>query len=121
MSLLLRPCRCVAPLLLLALLAGCGNDVGPVDIPAAASIETAAGAGQSAEVGETLGVAPAVLVKDSSGNPIRGIEVHFVARRGTIANATAKTNDRGIASAGTWRLPERSGNDTIVASVPGVT
>jgi len=104
-----------------ATIIACRNDVGPTELPAAASVETAGGTGQSAEVGEALGVAPAVLVRDSAGRPIRGIEVHFTARRGTIARASARTDDRGIASAGIWRLPERSGLDTIVASVTGVT
>lgn len=110
----------IATVALVGSLTACGDDGARPDPEPAASIEVSAGGGQAAEVGETLPVAPAVLVRDSAGRPLAGVVVNFVARAGQVARASARTNGGGIASPGAWRLPERSGLDTLVATVSGV-
>lgn len=101
------------------ILTACGDGTAPAARPAA-SLEVAAGAGQSGEVGDVLAVAPRVLVRDSAGAPLRRALVTFVVRRGHIAVAQARTGSDGTASPGTWQLGEQSGPDTLVATVQGV-
>ena len=115
-----RASGAILPIILLVL-TGCGDDGVRSDPARAASIEVSAGGGQEAEVGETLPIAPAVLVRDSAGRPLPGVVVDFTARAGQVAVASARTTASGVASAGTWRLPERSGRDTVVATVSGLT
>ena len=110
-----------ASVLAILLLTACGDDGVRSDPARAASIEVSAGGNQAGEVGETLPVAPSVLVRDSAGRPLAGVLVNFTARAGQVASASARTNASGVASAGTWRLPERSGRDTVVATVSGLT
>ena len=101
-------------------LSACGDGAAPSTKPAA-SIDVSTGAGQSAEVGEELAVAPAVIVRDSAGQPVSGALVTFSVRRGSIERTSARTSRNGIASPGRWRLPESSGLDTLVAIVAGVS
>lgn len=110
----------VATLALAGALTACGDDGIQPNPARAASIEVSAGGGQVAEVTETLPIAPAVLVRDSGGRPLAGVVVSFVARAGQVARASARTNASGVASPGPWRLPERSGLDTLVATVSGL-
>ena len=93
----------------------------PGDVSTGAySLQAAAGAtAQSALIGTSVSVDPAVIVKDSRGNVLAGQTVVFTvtAGNGTVANPTATTNAQGIASAGTWTLGGIAGTNTVEAKV----
>lgn len=106
----------------LGLLAGACSDSGTSDIGdvtvRAALLEAAPGtATQSAEVGTTVAVAPAVVVKDGSGNVMAGQTVVFVvtAGNGVVSNPVTTTDAQGVATAGSWRLGTAAGANTVEA------
>lgn len=85
----------------------------------AASLQASAGAtGQSAAVGTAVGVAPAVVVRSASGQPVAGATVRFTvtAGGGSVANPTVVTDAQGIASAGRWTLGATAGANAVQAS-----
>jgi hypothetical protein len=87
-----------------------------------ATLTKLAGDNQTAQVGTPVAVNPRVLVSDLSGNGVAGVTVDFTVTlgNGTIANASAPTNDVGRAFAGTWTLGPLSGVNTLTASSPGL-
>jgi adhesin/invasin len=88
-------------------------------VGAPASIEGVAGEGQTATVGSAVPVAPAVLVKDVSGNPVAGIPVNFTAKSGggSVAGADQITGADGKATVGTWTLGTKAGANTLEARI----
>ena len=88
----------------------------------ATTVSKQAGDNQAAPVGTDVGVAPAVLVRDASGNPVAGVQVGFTVALGggSIAGGTATTNQLGIASSGNWTLGPSAGPNTLTASVTGL-
>src|SRR5688500_15763767 len=82
-------------------------------------LQVASGADQPAAPGTAVPVAPAVLVKSSSGTPLSGQIVRFAVKAGggTITNTTATTNASGIASSGTWTLGGIEGTNVVEATV----
>jgi hypothetical protein len=113
---------CTTSVLALALFAGACSDSSSASGPsgvdqvtggAAASLAVVAGGtAQSAETGNAVAVAPAVVVKDGSGNVLPGLTVSFVvtAGGGSVANATTTTNAQGIATAGSWKMGSEGTN-----------
>jgi Invasin, domain 3/Filamin/ABP280 repeat/Bacterial Ig-like domain (group 1) len=104
------------------------RDFAPVTSPPIAlgvgdpsSIELVAGDDQSATVGQAVPIAPAVLVRDATGNPLSGIPVTFTvtAGDGTVTDATPVTGDDGVATVGEWRLGPEVGGNTLSAEVAG--
>jgi hypothetical protein len=85
----------------------------PATLEASGSLPSTAPAGQS--------VAPAVLVRDSRGQPVPGAAVTFqvTAGGGSVSSATATTNNSGVATV-TWMLGTEQGVNTLVASIPSV-
>jgi glucose/arabinose dehydrogenase len=76
---------------------------------------------QSANVGTAVPTAPAVLVRNASGNPQQGVAVTFsvASGGGSVQNGTATSGANGIASAGSWTLGSSTGPQTLTASAPG--
>jgi len=93
-----------------------------VGVGAPASIESAAGGGESAVVGTAVPTAPAVLVRDADGNPLPGIPVSFkVASGGGAATGrTPVTGSDGVATVGGWTLGPKVGANTLRATLSGL-
>ena len=88
-----------------------------------ASIEKTAGDGQTATAGTAVATAPAVIVKDASGNPLSGVVVSFAVASGggSVTGANPITNASGIAAIGSWTLGAAAGNNTLSASAGSLT
>jgi adhesin/invasin len=93
-----------------------------VGVGAPASIEAAAGGGESAVVGTAVPTAPAVLVRDAEGNPLPGIPVSFkvTAGGGTATGRTPITGSDGVATVGGWTLGPKVGTNTMQATLSGL-
>jgi hypothetical protein len=107
--------------------AACSDSPGGVTpsglAPSAAVMDAAAAAsGQSADVGTAVAVAPAVVVRNGSGDPVAGTLVRFAVTRGggTVAVASARTDTDGLASAGEWTLGTAPGPNEVTATVAGL-
>jgi len=89
---------------------------------AAASVTISAGNGQSATVGSTLPLDPAVTVADQFGNPVAGTTVTFAVTGGggSLTGATPLTNAAGLATLGSWTLGTTAGSNTLSATVGGL-
>ena len=81
------------------------------------------GDGQQATVGEPVQTIPVVAVGDQHENPVPGVTVSFqvTAGGGTIQNATATTDEDGLASVGRWTLGTVVEPQSLRASVSGLT
>jgi invasin-like protein/filamin/ABP280 repeat protein len=93
-----------------------------VGVGAPASIESAAGGGESAVVGTAVPTPPAVLVRDADGNPLPGIPVSFkvTAGSGTASGRTPVTGSDGVATVGGWTLGPKVGANTLQATLSGL-
>jgi 6-phosphogluconolactonase (cycloisomerase 2 family) len=92
--------------------------VGP-----AASVKISAGDKQSVVAGTAVGLPPAVLVTDQTGNPIPNVSITFAVASGagTIAGASQiATSANGIAAVGGWTLGVTAGPNTLTASSTGL-
>jgi hypothetical protein len=90
-------------------LAACSDPSGP---PKPAKIALSGTLPASAPVGSSL--SPSVLVTDANGQPVGGVDVTFTASAGgTVAAGSARTNDSGIASPGSWTLSTTVGTNTL--------
>jgi uncharacterized protein YjdB len=78
---------------------------------------------QTALVGTTLPISPAVVVSDADGFPVSGAAVTFsvTAGGGTITGADATTNASGIARVGSWTLGNDAGSNVLAAIAAGTT
>jgi Tol biopolymer transport system component len=87
------------------------------------SVVLSGGDGQTAMAGTTVPIAPAVKVTDASGNPVSGTTVNFFVESGggSLTGATATTNASGIASAGSWKLGNVAGPNTLTAGAVGLS
>ncbi len=93
----------------------CGDD-GP---PPPALVQPASVLSQTGTVGGPVASAPAVIVRDGSGNPLPGVRVSFAvaAGGGSVAAATATSDMNGRASVGTWTLGTVPGENAVEAAV----
>lgn len=68
--------------------------------------------------GGVLKTAPAVVVRDSRGNPLTGVSIQWrvQAGGGTVVDAATQTDGQGQASA-LWKLPDQQGTYAVVASL----
>jgi hypothetical protein len=89
----------------------------------AAQLAIVAGNQQSAVVGTSVSVAPAVKVSDQYGNGISGVAVNFAVSQGggSVTGASQSTNANGVATAGTWILGTVAGANALSVTTPGVT
>jgi adhesin/invasin len=78
---------------------------------------------QSAGAGELVASPPSVRVNDANGNPVPNVQVTFsvTGGGGALTGATPTTNAQGIATVTSWRLGGVTGNNTVSASVTGVS
>ncbi len=88
-----------------------------------ANVAIVAGNGQTAPVGSTLPIAPAVRVTDAGGTPLQDVTVTFAVTggNGSITGATPLTNASGIATLGSWTLGTVAGPNALSATVSGLT
>ena len=88
-------------------------------VGAPASVEIAAGDGQTTAVGTRVDTPPAVLVHDAGGTPVANVAVTFAVAlgSGTIAGGEAVTGADGVAAVGRWTLGGAPGANTLTATV----
>ncbi len=89
----------------------------------AASITMNAGNNQTATVNSNVPVAPSVLVRDASSNPVSGVSVTFAAATGggSVGGSPAITDASGIATVGSWTLGTTAGANTLTATSAGLS
>jgi hypothetical protein len=105
---------------LVTVTAGDVTSAADVVVNSTASLEIAEGNGQSAAAGAAVPTAPAVRVREGTGNPVPGVAVRFTVgtASGTVTGESQTTGADGIARVGSWRLGA-SGVNTLSASVEG--
>ena len=90
---------------------------------AATQIAVNAGDNQTATAGSVVATAPSVMVKDANNNPVSGVSVTFANGTGGSVSGTmtATTGSDGIAAfAGTWRVGNSVGSNTLTATSTGL-
>ena len=94
---------------------------------AAATVAANSGSGQFATVATAYAAPLTAIVKDSSGNPVSGVNVTFTVQGslatfpGSVNSATAPTNAQGIATSPTITASTAAGTVGILAQVTGLT
>ena len=112
-----RAHRLTAALALLVV--GCGDPVGP---PRPASLALVSGADQEAEVTSSLTTPLAVRVVDSRNRAVPGTLVRWsVTNGGGSLSADSVPSDAAGRSQVSWVLGEEAGEQTVTASVQGIT
>jgi hypothetical protein len=86
------------------------------------SVEVSSGSGQSGSAGSAVGSPLTVAVKDSSGNPVPNVFVHFGVTQGSayLSSDRAITNAQGQASATLNLTAGATGVVTVYAAVNGL-
>lgn len=89
----------------------------------AAQMAILAGNNQSATVGRTLPIDPAVRITDALGNPVAGQEVFFevLSGGGSAVSRRQVTDANGTATVGAWTLGDAPGVNTLRATATGLT
>lgn len=87
------------------------------------SITKHAGDAQNAVAGSNVAVRPTVKVTTSGGIAIAGVSVTFAVATGggSVTDASATTDNAGIATVGSWKLGNTAGANTLNASVAGLS
>jgi hypothetical protein len=116
--------RFPAIVLLIPVLAACSGAAAPENLPA--QLEKLDGDEQQALIFDTLPDPLRVRVLDTAGRPMPGVNVGWIATRGTIAPALAVTDTDGIAAAEWWFIePNTSyahvGTHQATATAAGLT
>jgi hypothetical protein len=90
--------------------------------PPPAKLANVAGDGQSAAVGTSVAVPPAVRATDNTGKPVPGVTVTFaiVSGGGNITGGTTTTNADGTATVGSWALGAVAGTNALSATAGGL-
>jgi glucose/arabinose dehydrogenase len=85
------------------------------------SMEILDGNHQYAPVGQAVGVAPAVVLRDGGGAPVAGQTVSFevVSGGGSVAGGTATSDAQGVARVGSWTLGGSAGLNELAAKIQG--
>lgn len=91
-------------------------------VGAPASVVVTSGDGQTATVGTTVPIDPAVQVTDQFGNPVAGVGVSFTVTGGggSVTGSTPTTAADGSASVGSWTLGVAAGANQLSATVTGL-
>ncbi|HEU0298424.1 MAG TPA: hypothetical protein VFR37_03200 [Longimicrobium sp.] len=78
---------------------------------------------QTGTPGAAVAQAPAVRVNDQTGQPLAGVTVAFAVTGGggTVGVTSATTDAGGIATSGSWILGLAAGQNTVTATVAGLT
>lgn len=93
---------------------------------AASSIALQDGNGQTAAAGTAVAIAPSVVVRDASNNPVAGVNVTFTVTNGggttsPPSGSTVSTDASGVAALTSWTLGTTAGTNTVAASVAGLS
>ncbi|HZJ01074.1 MAG TPA: Ig-like domain-containing protein [Gemmatimonadaceae bacterium] len=99
--------------------AACSDSNGPSVGPPSALLITAGGTTQLGAFGQTVPIAPTVLVTDAKNQPVPNVTVSFTTTGGTVDAATKTTGSNGAASVA-WTLGNTFGQKTLTASVAGL-
>ena len=85
----------------------------------AATVVAVGGATQTATISTAVPIVPSVRVADAFGNLVENVAVSFVVLSGggTTTTALARTNNQGVASAGSWVLGTAAGTQTMAGRV----
>ena len=88
----------------------------------AATVGVQAGNGQSAFTNTAVAIAPAVVVRDTFGNPVPRVAVDFAVTAGgaSVSGTPATTDTNGVATVGSWTLGPDVGTNTLRATAAGV-
>jgi hypothetical protein len=88
----------------------------------AESIAIQAGDNQSAVVGQPVPIAPAVIVRDESDNPVSGVDVEFevIGGGGTVTPTVVTSGANGIATVTSWTLGLTAEANTMTATATGL-
>lgn len=111
------------PLVLIALIAGCGGGDNVEPRPRG-TITRKAGSPQEAIAGSAVAIAPSVAVTDADANPVAGVPVTFqvTSGAGSVSPATPiNTDAQGTATVTSWTLGTAPGPNTLSASAADVT
>ena len=78
---------------------------------------------QTASAGTAVPIAPSVRVTDAGDNPVPGVHVTFAVASGggSVTGADAVSDASGIAAVGSWTLGGTAGENTLRATVAGLT
>jgi hypothetical protein len=92
-----------------------------IDVATPATVTISGGDNQAAMAGAAVPVAPAVLVRDGSSNPLAGVPVTFsvASGGGYVTSATVNTDAGGIARVGSWVLGSPATANTLTATALG--
>jgi hypothetical protein len=88
----------------------------------ASAMAVAASPPEVAPVSGAVGIAPAVRVTDAHGNGVAGAAVEFAVTRGggSVSGGSARTDETGVAQAGTWTVGGVEGENELTATSQGV-
>ena len=91
---------------------------GSTPPPPSPTMTIAAGNQQTTQAGTNVPVAPSVLVRDGSNNPVANAAVVFsvASGGGSVTGGTTTTNAQGIATVGSWTLGATPGANTLTAT-----
>jgi hypothetical protein len=91
--------------------------------PEPSTISKVAGDGQQGTAGEAVAVAPRVRVLRGQNRPVSGAAVEFnvASGGGSITGGSATTDAQGEAAVGAWILGDTSGENSLEATLVGVT
>jgi hypothetical protein len=103
----------------------CGDGPAQPGLPiseAALTLEVLSGANQSALIGSSVAVEPAVVVRNLAGVPQPGVLVRFSVMEGggSVALQSAITDAGGVARSGVWVLGPFPGTNVLEAAVDQV-
>jgi Bacterial Ig-like domain (group 1)/Bacterial pre-peptidase C-terminal domain len=114
--------RMAALAALLALAGACDEDNGGTGPVQPAAVVAATPTTQEGTVGANVATAPAVRVTDARGRGVAGVPVTFAVTSGggAVGTASAATDASGVASAGSWQLGTRGGEQVVTATVAGL-
>ena len=95
---------------------------GENEQPVPSILTAVAGNNQTGAAGQALFTPPAVRVSSTDGKPVKDVSVFFEARGGgSVTDAVARSDANGVAIAGKWVLGPNPGQQTLTATLPGVT
>lgn len=86
-----------------------------------AILKVTAGQDVSGDAGDPVDVNPAVELEDRFGNPTPGVTVKFAVTsgNGSVSGGDAVTNDKGVATVGSWTIGTQGGDHQLTATATG--
>jgi hypothetical protein len=113
--------RALAPVVLVAMAAACGD--GGTAAPVATALVAASPTTLTGVAATAVTEVPSVRVTDQSGQPMAGVAVTFqvLSGGGSVTGGSATTNASGVATVGSWTLGATPGANTMSATAAGLT